>query len=87
MQKHRTTFINILRCYTPHIYTNNANELKPVKERNKQTQSEDPKIYPERDLNPRPRLSINLSQASTLTVIHKNNINLSQMKTNHYYFV
>ena len=36
----------------------NTNELKPFKQRkNKQTQSENPKNCPERDLNPRPRLS------------------------------
>ena len=36
---------------------NNTNELKPVKERNILTQCENPKNCPERDLNPRPRLS------------------------------
>ena len=31
------------------------------------------------------QLNINLSQASTLLVIHKINTKLSQMKTNHYF--
>ena len=75
----RAHCIHLCYIYITQMNLNNTNELKPVKERNILSQCENPKNCPERDLNPRPRLSS--ADVLTTTPSGRSRNNAAELKT------